>query len=521
MSRSRWATLLLVGAAVTLGAQASTDEARSAWRYRRTVVLPPSTNGSLVAVPLPPELQAHSQPALRDLRLIDSGGRELPYLVHEDTARRVERRWSGYLTEAQRERRAYSTWTADFGEVVTFDRLELDLPGVDFSKRLSIDISVDGAAWRELGRDYWAFDRVWQGTRLHDTTLDVPVSEARFVRLQADDGSSGPMEIRGVLALRTDDLAGASWTQNLSLELVSSAGGRARYRLLAPDGLPVRRLALDADDPTFARNVTVYEQGRDDLIRVGNGQAYRVRLPGTAAPLESRELDVTRQANGALLLEVENGDSPLLQDPRVRVWGPRTMLLTTPARSALTLYYGNSVTRAPAYDLEPFRLALTSVPEYPEASLGTETENPVFRQPAPLEFVAARGATVPAGDWRFSRSVAVTGNEDLYTLTVPPLELTRLRSDLGDLRLVDVGGGAHHRRDEPTGGPAADVRLQADCSGSAQPERPAEGVRGAGPDSRALFRASRRVPPASPRCTARRSHRGYHPSGIAAADGGQ
>ena len=126
---------------------------------------------------MPPELQARSQHGLRDVRLIDENGREVPYLVHEDTARRVERRWSGYLTDAQRERRAYSMWTVDFGEVVTFDRLDLDLPALDFAKRLSIDLSVDGAAWRELGRDFWVFDRVWQGTRLHDTTLDVPVSE--------------------------------------------------------------------------------------------------------------------------------------------------------------------------------------------------------------------------------------------------------------------------------------------------------------------------------------------------------
>ena len=113
------------------------------------------------------------------------------------------------------------------------------------------------------------------------------------------------------------------------------------------------------------------------------------------------------------------------------------MLLTTPTASALTLYYGNVVTRAPVYDLEQFRLALAIVPEFPEASVGPENENPAFRQPAPLAFVAARGATVPTADWRFSRPLAVTGNEDLYTLTVPALDLARLRADFGDLRIVD------------------------------------------------------------------------------------
>jgi hypothetical protein len=437
MNRLRWLALLLIVAPLGLDAQPSVDQARSAWRYRREVALPTSPDGALVAVALPPEVQARSQPALRDLRLIDATGREVPYLVHEDTSRRVERRWSGYLIDAQRERRGYSTWTVDFGEVITLDRLEIDLPGLDFAKRLSLDVSVDGAAWRELGRDYWVFDRVWQAARVHDTTLDLPVTEARFVRLQADDATSAAMQVRAVMALRTDDLAGASWTQDVNLELISSDGNRARYRVLAPDGLPIRRIVVDADESTFARTVTVYEQGRDDLHRVGAGQVYRLRLPGAATSLESRDIDVARQGSGALVLEMENGDNPLLAGARVRVWGPRTMLVTAPSAPVLTLYYGNTVTRAPAYDLERFRLAVTSVPEYPVATVGPEVENPSFRQPPPLGFVAARGATVAAADWRFSRSIPVTGVEDLYTLTITPVDLARLRPDFADLRLVD------------------------------------------------------------------------------------
>ena len=302
MNRGRWLPLLLLSVAVSLGAQPSVDDARSAWRYRRQVALPPSPDGALVAVALPPEVQARSQPTLRDLRLVDAAGREIPYLVHEDAARRVERRWSGYLAEAQSERREYATWTVDLGEVITFDRLELDVPELDFSKRMAVDVSVDGATWRELGRDYWIFDRIWQAARVHDTTLDLPATEARFVRLQFDDTGSPPREVRGVMASRTNDLAGASWSQDFGLELVSSEGTRAHYRVLAPDGLPVRRLALDADDPTFARAVTVYEQGRDELHRLGAGLVYRVRLPGAATALESREVDIARQGTGALLL---------------------------------------------------------------------------------------------------------------------------------------------------------------------------------------------------------------------------
>jgi hypothetical protein len=431
-----WPALLALGVVTAVHAQLPLDEQRSAWRYRRTVALPADAGGSFVAVPLPPEVQSRSQAGLRDLRLVDSSGRESPFLVHEETTRRVDRRWVGTLIEAQQERHGYTTWTVDFGQVIVFDRLELDVPGTDFARRLSVDLSSDGNAWREVGSDYWTFDRRWQGERVHDTTLDLPRGEARFVRLQADDTRSAPLDLRGVAAAFADTRAGVSWSEDVALELLDVESGRARYRVPVADGHPVRRVSLDADDAAFARRVTVYESGRDGNRAVGAGLVYRLELPG-AERFEDRELTVARDGTGSLVVEVVNGDNPPLINPRVRLSGPSTLLLTAAASPSLTLYYGNTVTRAPVYELEQFRIALASVARYPMATLGDETENPSFRQPAPLSFVAPRGAVVSSGDWRFSRPFAVTGTEDLYTITVPPEELARLRTDLGDLRLVD------------------------------------------------------------------------------------
>lgn len=434
-------SVVVLGAAVITFAQGQPplDQQRSAWRYRRAVTLPAATEGSLVAVVVPPEVQARSQLGLRDLRLLDLVGREWPFLVHEDEARRVERRWTGSLAEAQRERRGYTTWTVDFGEPVTFDRLVLDLPDNDFAKRLSVDVSSDGAAWREVGGDYWIFDRPWQSVRVHDTTIDLQAGEARFVRLQADDTSSPPVDLRGVVALSTGHLPGAIWSEDVALEPLGTQGSRTRYRVPVPDGHPVRRLALDADDAAFARRVAVYERGRDGERSAGAGLVYRLRLPEQAMHLEDRELEVTRSIGGPLVVEIVNGDNPPLINPRVRVSGPRTMLLTAATGPDLTLYYGNSVTRAPVYEMEQFRIALASVPSYPSATVGPEVENPSFRQPPPLAFVAARGSAVPSEEWRFSRAFAIDGREDLYTFTVAPTDVARLRQDLGDLRVVDGG----------------------------------------------------------------------------------
>ncbi|MGE0464124.1 MAG: DUF3999 family protein [Vicinamibacterales bacterium] len=438
MTRAAWLVLaLLPGVIVAAQEPGPNDEQRSAWRFRRTVTVPAEAGGRLLAVPVPPEVQARSQPDLRDLRLVDADGREAPFIVHEDNARRAERRWTGRLDEARQERRRDSAWTVDLGEIVSFNRLELDIPSTAFSKRLAVETSVDGAAWEVAGTDFLAFDRIWQAQNVHDTTLDVGARQARFVRLVADDTRSRPISLRGVTAVQADDLPGATWSAEVRLERIGSGDGRTRYRVPVADGHPVRRLAIDADDPGFARGVTVFERRGDEERAIGSGLVYRLRLPDETADPDGLEIGVTRASGGALVVEIADGDNPPLENPRVRLSGPRTLLVASTTAHALTLYYGNSVTRPAVYDLEQLRTALAVLPTYPLASLGPEAENPRFRQPAPLAFVAARGAAVDARAWRFARPVAITGPEDIYTMVVSPPDLAQLRRDLGDLRIVD------------------------------------------------------------------------------------
>ena len=72
---TRVTTALAVGwLTAAVAAQAPTaDESRAAWRYRRAVAVPDGTAGAFVAVPLPPDVAARSQPHLEDIqRWIDT-----------------------------------------------------------------------------------------------------------------------------------------------------------------------------------------------------------------------------------------------------------------------------------------------------------------------------------------------------------------------------------------------------------------------------------------------------------------
>ena len=435
---------VFIAACAASAAQApdSQDAARAAWRYRRPVVLADGARADgFMAITIPPEVAERSQAGLADLRLVSEDGREVPYVLDVDVPRTAERRRSGRLVAAPVEPRRLSAWVVDFEDPTAFDRLELDIDGAGFSKRIEVETSLDGTQWTRAGGEAWVFDRPWRGRRIHDTAIEqaAPLT-ARYVRLTADDWRSTPVTVRGVTAVLTTHLGGRRWTREAALvRLDTPAGQPSRYRIDAPAGAPVERIAIATDDAAFWRDVHVFEAGpRGDLTPVsGRETIYRVRLDEADLDAERLDVDLVRPVAAPLIVEIDDGDSPPLARPRVTLSGMERRALVPATAAPLTLYYGNAATRRPVYDIEALRTRLSLVERYPQATLGPETANPRYAPLAPMAFLASRGAVADTSRWTLSRQLKITGGDDVYTLTLAPRDLAYLRPDLGDIRLVD------------------------------------------------------------------------------------
>src|SRR4029453_5610328 len=73
------------------------DPARAAWRYRRSVTA--GAGEGFAALEVPPEVRAQARADLRDLRLLDANGGEVPYVADRVEDREAARRWSGRLVD--------------------------------------------------------------------------------------------------------------------------------------------------------------------------------------------------------------------------------------------------------------------------------------------------------------------------------------------------------------------------------------------------------------------------------------
>jgi hypothetical protein len=440
---ARASVALLLGSCIALAAPAAAqdlDGERQAWRFRRAVTIPEEGPGlsPFAALTLPPEVAARCQADLRDVRLVDREGRERPFVVDRIVTRGQDEVWPGRLVDARRDEKRSSVWVVDLGESRIFHRIELDVPGQDFAKGMAVEASDDQATWRVLRADAGIFDRLF-GTRIHHTRIDLasPAS-ARFIRLTTQDRRSPPVEVRGARVVRLARPLGSEWSRPVAAERLPGPPGRSRYRLDLEPGLPLEGFDLDAEDAAFHRLVRLLEvTERKEELPLGEAWLYRVRAPGEEISAEALSLRVQRP-QGALILEIQDGDSPPLRGVRGVARGAATRLLFPVVDGApLTFYYGNGATRAPVYDLELLKERLSAA-VVRLAELGPEAGNPRFQAAPPLAFVPTAGAGLDVTRWRALRTLAVPGREDLYAVTLGAEDLGVLRPDLGDLRLVDA-----------------------------------------------------------------------------------
>jgi hypothetical protein len=438
--------LLMVGSAAARTDPVDLETSRSAWQFKRSVTRTLDVEGpapAFVALELPSDVAAHAKRDQSDLRLIAPDGSEVPFVVDRKVEREARGRWAGRLVDVRQERRRQSQWIVDLEEPRRFDRVELEVPDRDFAKRLRFELSDDGRAWSTISEDVGVFDREWAG-RVHHTTIGLDADlTGRFLRLSADDTRSSPITIVGVTVSLGRRIAGDEWRQAAALEALPGRTGVSRYRIGI--GFPVEELRLDADDAAFHRRVVVFgareANGHRQEEALAEATLYRLSLEDEALSGESLKMEVDDlRAATELVLEVHDGDSPPLHNPRLTLVAAARRLLFPASYQPLTLYYGNPATRPPLYDLDALRERVARSPRFAQAALGAEATNPRFERRPPLPFAAAAGAPLEASEWRYVRPLRPVEREDLYTLRLQPDDLAALRPDLADLRVADAEG---------------------------------------------------------------------------------
>ena len=295
---------------------------------------------------------------LDDLRIYDSAGREIPYLIWVPPAAKPS--WpEGRVTPVPPTETA-SGFEMDLGRIATVDRLRVwGLPST-FMKSARVEGSEDAKQWTVLVEDAKLFDlpkeQLWQ------LEIAFQPCRLRYCRLTWNDVNSPRLPLPETVAAREVPAWAPAAPLRLPLEAVRRRGGKGESRYLLPlpaaqlpliaieltaTGTNVLRKARVAEAPASKDELALRTLGMASLWHVVSGRS-EIRIP----------IEAPRKGQLELTLS-EEGNPPLRLTGATAVFASLPWIyFESPGREPLTARFGSPGLAPPQYDVASMRDAI-------------------------------------------------------------------------------------------------------------------------------------------------------------------
>jgi len=421
---------VIVALTIFVAAQTCLAFEPNEWRNTQTLDIPAA---GLVHVNLPATTLDAAQPGLEDLRIVDSNGNQVPYLIERllpDAESMI--RPAQFRSTIENGATHLNLKTGTSAPIVG---VTLETPATRFMKAVDVEGSHDGMTWTKLAGGDSLFQSPNGATKLR---VSLPEGAWEFLRVTIDDLGSSPMPFTGAQLHKARTTAPAEAVP-VTIKTRDESPGTTRLALdLGAANLTLGSLRIESNEPVFTRAVTlaVPEVG-DDGIRESNiadAVIYRVNVNGKneahlEIPLES-EIHTHE-----LFVLIRNEDSPPLSIDTVRA-DRRLVRLTFFANQPgrYSLLSGNTQCAAPRYDLSALSGKLknaTATDVVPSALVS----NPNYRPPEALAAVTLTGAQLDVAKWKFRKLLPLT-QSSVQQVELDPELLARSQPDQRDIRIV-------------------------------------------------------------------------------------
>lgn len=144
---------------------------------------------------LSPELVGRSRADLSDVRLLDSAGVEVPFILEQEPAmyERMYSRPYALLRNAREGKHTVIEMQGDSAGAI--DEIVLNIRNADVHKRARITGSDDRTSWFMIKDDCIGVGEAATGTSLL-RFVDLPLSDYRYYRIVLDDSLTAPVQVK-------------------------------------------------------------------------------------------------------------------------------------------------------------------------------------------------------------------------------------------------------------------------------------------------------------------------------------
>jgi hypothetical protein len=429
---------LALAFAITLSAPGIGQNVPSEWAFSQSVRV---ASPGLVKMRLPLATVSEAQPSLADLRLLDSSGQEVAFLIQRPArSAAVISPLESFQTSLSDGRTVSSGQVARLQSDSVFDGVRIQTPAPEFLKAATVEISQDCTAWRFAARSQPLF-RMRDGAEKLD--ISFPPSRIACLRLTLDDRKSQPIPVQALsLRAQASEPAGLDRVEAVLLD-ESSDASQTRLRLQLPAAnMMLASFRIDTQSPLFMRHVSLLSRVlRDGSIQessLGEGTIYRM-TPEDSGLAESLRIPLMAQVPGRdVVVRIQNGDSRPVAVKRVEFEAiPAEMIFFSQQSGGYTLLSGNPTASPRTYDVASFA-ARMKLARFVTAESGPLSPNPGFVPAEPLPGVAEEGSSLDVSAWSARKKVLLS-KPGIQRLELDLEALSRDRNRIADLRLVREG----------------------------------------------------------------------------------
>ena len=377
---------LVVAAFATVAALG--DNALSAWPFVAEVTLTGADSG-LYEFAVPLEVMDKARDDLADLRIYDSGGREIPYAVRVRREVADAQPVSGSMFNRAAVGNA-SEVSVDLGESPgEHNEVEIETAGTNFRRTATVEGSDTGVDWKVLKSG----DVIFSFTSVNDTArsgrIGYPTSRFRYLRVRVSEDERvdrEPPAITGVRVWLANREKGAAVTWPVavpSYQLLRHGGAPASSWTIDLGGrAPVNSLSLSTEDQSFSRpfQVEVVDDPQNPRVIASGELAKSV---GNRSQVTTITFDNEEHARKLRLITDDYNNPPLSINSIQASASLRELYfeLKEPAQQPLRLYFGNANADTPHYDFEKelsTKLKARVIP----AAVGSFVANPDYSPPS-------------------------------------------------------------------------------------------------------------------------------------------
>lgn len=350
---------------------------------------------------LSPEVVGRSSEDLHDLRLLDSAGTEVAYLIEREPAM-YERMWMrSYKLLRNEHLRKTTVVEMEADSAAAVDEIQVRVRNARIAKRARITGSDDRKDWYMIQDECLSVGE-GEGATSVLRFVDLPLSDYRFYRIVLDDSLSAPVQV---------------------LDLGHSARVRSEGRYVRIDGLAFQRsedrnttrLALAGDFPFKADRISFDVRSDVPFLRRGH---FSRRVPYSTQEnkrvvVRSREEDLgdftlVRSSRGTvygpgsitdtLRIAIENGNDRPLDIVGIHAFQlEQRMIAKLNAGARYTITTADAKANTPHYDIMHFRDSLP--PSIGVLNIPAMTPRPVTPE--------ARPTIAPSMNWVWAAIIGI------------------------------------------------------------------------------------------------------------------